>query len=218
MSRAIAETRVIPRRLGPASAGIRLTPEEFDSCPPESWQDGYRYELIGGFLVVTPIAGPAEADPNDELGYLLRRYAEDEPGRSLLDATLPERHVAGNSNRRRADRVIWVGLGRTPNEQADVPAIVIEFVSGRRRDAVRDYQEKRDEYLAAGVLEYWVIDRFRRTLTVYRPGPQGPVATVIGETQTYESPLLPGFVLPLGRLLARADDWSRRRRKPQPPG
>lgn len=209
MSHAIARSRVIPRRLGPGNAGIQLTPEEFDAYPAERLRKGHRYELIGGILVVSPIAGPAEADPNDELGYLLRRYAETEPGRNLLNATLPERHVAGNSNRRRADRVVWVGLGRTPDERVDVPAIVVEFVSARRRDALRDYQEKRAEYLAAGVQEYWIIDRFRRTLTIHRPNPPGPAETIIAEGQTYESPLLPGFILPLDRLLARADEWSR---------
>ena len=35
----------------------------------------------------------------------------------------------------------------------------------------------------------------------------------IPEDQTYETPLLPGFVLPLKRLLASADRWAKRRRK-----
>ena len=55
------------------------------------------------------------------------------------------------TNRRRADRVIWTGLGRVPDPEKDIPSIVVEFVSKRRRDALRDYEAKRDEYLAAGV-------------------------------------------------------------------
>ncbi|MGO9467145.1 MAG: hypothetical protein ACLQVF_23630 [Isosphaeraceae bacterium] len=58
--------------------------------------------------------------------------------------------------------------------------------------------------------EYWIIDRFRRTMTVFRRNPpvSGPesVAT-IAESQTYRTDLLPGFELPLGRLLAVADRW-----------
>ena len=44
-----------------------------------------------------------------------------------------------------------------------------------------------------------------KTLSViyYRSG--GAEERVILENQTYESPLLPGFVLPLARLLAAAD-------------
>src|SRR5262249_50543133 len=100
-------------------------------------------------------------------------------------------------------------LGRTPDEAKDIPSIVVEFVSKRRRDAVRDYEAKRDEYLAAGVREYWVIDRFRRLMTVYRRGVAGPTCDIVTESQTYRTDLLPGFVLPLSRVLAKADQWKR---------
>ena len=64
--------------------------------------------------------------------------------------------------------MIWAGLGRAPNPRKDVPTIVVEFVSEGKRNRVRDYREKRAEYLAAGVREYWIIDRFRRTQTICR--------------------------------------------------
>jgi len=211
-------------RIGPQSAGNRMTVEEFDALPPSRFVKGYRYEVIRGVLVVTPPAGDAEADPNDELGRLLRNYIESSSKQEDFGLTMPERTVPGTPNRRRCDRAIWVGLGRLPDTTQDVPAIVIEFVSSRRRDAVRDYEEKRDEYLAAGVKEYWIIDRFRRVMTVYRKGLAGPTYDIVTETQSYETGLLPGFVLPLSRLLAKADDWTRARRqrrdnktKPTPP-
>ncbi|HEX4591741.1 MAG TPA: Uma2 family endonuclease, partial [Gemmataceae bacterium] len=83
-------------------------------------------------------------------------------------------------------------------------------VSGDRRDRQRDYVDKRQEYIAAGVQEYWIIDRFRRTLTVVRPGPSGPQDQLIAEGSTYATPLLPGFELPLAKLLAVADRWAER--------
>ena len=61
------------------------------------------------------------------------------------------------------DRVIWVGLGRVPDTARDVPGIVVEFVSRRRRDRERDYEQKRHQYLDLGVKEYWIIDLFQRT-------------------------------------------------------
>ncbi len=104
--------------------------------------------------------------------------------------------------------MIWAGLGRRPDPRADIPTIVIEFVSESRRDWLRDYVEKRAEYLDAGVAEYWIVDRFRRTLTVYRRPPAEPVEIVVPESGTYRTDLLPGFELPLARLLAVADRWN----------
>jgi Uma2 family endonuclease len=212
---AATETRRRNRapRIGPQSAGLRMTVEEFDALPPSRFVKGYRYEVIRGVLVVSPPVNIGEANPNDDLGYLLRTYQETSPRGKALDLTVPERNVPGTPNRRRCDRAVWAGLGHFPDVDQDIPAIVIEFVSRRRRDALRDYEEKRDEYLAAGVKEYWIIDRFRRVMTVYRKGLAGPTYDIVTETQSYETGLLPGFVLPLSRLLAKADDWTRARRQ-----
>ncbi len=195
-------------KLGLASAGMLMTPEEFDAVTRHD--ERYRYELIKGVLVVTRLPTEAESDPNDELGAMLRNYQVTHPQGRALDLTLPERYVYVPDGRRRADRVIWVGIGRLPDPARDVPAIVVEFVSRARRDRNRDYEEKRRQYLELGVTEYWIIDRFRRTMTVFRRNPpvSGPesVATIT-ESQTYRTDLLPGFELPLGRLLAVADRW-----------
>jgi Uma2 family endonuclease len=144
---------------------------------------------------------------NDELGAMLRQYQREHPQGTALDETLPERYVRTSAGRRRADRVIWVGLGRTPDPAADVPAIVAEFVSASRRDRRRDYEAKRGEYRESSVVEYWIVDRFRRIMTVYRDPAAGPGEVVVTEQETYQTPLLPGFELPLARLLAAADRW-----------
>jgi Uma2 family endonuclease len=104
--------------------------------------------------------------------------------------------------------VIWAGLGRLPRPKVDVPTIAVEFVSAGKRNWLRDYEEKRDEYMALGVREYWVIDRFRRTLTVFRKARRKWQKLVIREGETYQTPLLPGFELPLAELLAVADQWK----------
>ena len=150
---------------------------------------------------MNPIPSLLESNPNDELGFLLRLYQHQHPQGAALDLSVPERYVRTKSSRRRADRVIWAGLGRWPDEKLDVPTIVVEFVSRGKRNWQRDYIEKRAEYLAAGVLEYWIIDRFRRMMTVYAGSPAGPTERVVAETETYTTPLLPGFELTLARLL-----------------
>jgi Uma2 family endonuclease len=209
-------------KLGRWSNGMLMTPEEFDAV---SDSDGrFIYELIHGVLIVSPPPAETERDPNEELAFLLRDHRYNHPQGSVLDKTLSEQYVYLQDSRRRADRVIWCGLGRIPNPRTDVPSIVVEFVSKRHRDRVRDYQEKRREYLAIGVQEYWVIDRFDRVMTVFKNIPGEPVEVVVKAGETYRTPLLPGFELPLARLLKVADDWAtpaarRKRRsgdKPRP--
>jgi Uma2 family endonuclease len=175
-----------------------MTPEESDATPASDWEEGYRDEIVGGVLVATPIPPEAEADPSGELEYLLRRrYKDEQPQGSALDGTMAGRTIR-TANRRRADRVLWAGLGRTPDPRADVPKIVVEFVSGRERD----HAEKRREYPKAGAREDWGIDRFRRVMTVFRPGAEDLVVPAEGVDRT---DLLPGFELPPARLIAVAD-------------
>jgi Uma2 family endonuclease len=197
---------VSPPKLGPASAGVPMTPEEFDAV--DEWDENYRYELIHGVLVVSPLPLEQEADPNDDLGYLLRHYRRNHPQGSALDKTLPERFVRTQTSRRRADRVIWAGLGRRPDPKLDVPTIVAEFVSEGKRNYKRDYEEKRREYREIGVIEYWIIDRFQRTMSVFSNQPGVAPTRVVAATETYQTPLLPGFELPLATLLAAADEWE----------
>ncbi len=128
-----------------------------------------------------------------------------------MDLTLHEETIECKQIRRRVDRAIWAGLGRDP-EEGEAPTIVAEFVSRGKVNQDRDYIAKRAEYREIGVREYWIIDRFRRTLTVYTFSGESDQVRVISENQTYESPLLPGFELPLGLLLKLADRWSKKRR------
>src|SRR5436309_403189 len=159
MAAIITRAQVAP--FGPDSNGILMPPQEFDDADFEA---GWRYELINGVLIVTPLPLQNETDPNEELGYLLRQYRDTHPKGQALDYTAAERNVRTGDNRRRADRVVWAGLGRLPR-RGETPTIVVEFVSRRKRDQRRDYLVKREEYLGVGLKEYWIIDRFSHSMT-----------------------------------------------------
>lgn len=189
--------------LGPELAGSLLTAEEFDAA--EDADELYDYQLIQGVLVVTPPPSAGERSQNDLLGHWLRDYGDHHPLGAALNYTLTEHTVVTAGNRRRADRVIWAGLGRLPNVRRDLPTIVVEFVSAGRRSHQRDYETKRDEYGEAGIAEYWVIDRFRRQMTVFRHPDADTPKLIVHEGDIYRPPLLPGFELPVSRLLAEAD-------------
>jgi Uma2 family endonuclease len=202
-----------PKRLKPEfkfgieSNGILMTPQEFDEADPEDFDELWDYELINGVLVVSPIPLEQEADPNEELGHILRSYKETHPLGAALDKTLAERYVKTGRNRRKADRVIWAGLGRLPRRW-ETPTIVVEFVSSRKRDRERDYEAKREEYRKAKVQEYWIIDRFEKIMTVHILDNGGYRKKVVTAKQTYRPKLLPGFEVPLAKLFALADAWD----------
>jgi Uma2 family endonuclease len=187
--------------LGPGLAGTLMSPDEFDAV--DEYDEDYRYELIHGVLVVNPVPLPQETGPNEMLGHLLLKHREEHPQGSALDYTLLEQYVRTLDSRRRADRLIWTGLGRAPKVKRDLPTIAVEFVSKAKRDRRRDYVEKRDEYLALGIAEYWVVDRFRRILTVFQAGQP---ELVVPDGDSYRTPRLPGFELPIARLFAVADE------------
>jgi Uma2 family endonuclease len=212
-----AAPKVRRLRLGPQSAGMLLTRKEFDRARGE---EGWRYELIKGVLVVSPTPSRNERTPNDRLGQWLWNYRDQHPQGSSLDSTVPEEEIQTRKNRRRMDRAIWAGLGRLP-EEGEAPTIVVEFVSEGKVNQERDYVAKRAEYREIGVNAYWVVDRFRRSLTVYVFSGEKDEEHLIPEGQKYAPPQLPGFELDVARLLSFADLWAKKRRtrrKPNPPG
>ena len=125
-----------------------------------------------------------------------------------MSGTTPEHTLETSAGLRAADRVVWTGLDRLPDPEIDVPSIIIEFVSKRSRDRQRDYIDKRDEYLAIGVKEYWIIDRFQRQVVVYTPTGESKLPP----ESVYTTQLLPGFELAVSRILDIADRY----RQPRP--
>jgi Uma2 family endonuclease len=194
---------------GPRDAGALMTLDEFEAA---DFERDHRYELIHGVLIVTPPALEEERDANEELGRWLRNYQESHPQGKSLNLTLPEQNVRTTFQNRRCDRVIWAGLERRPRSRGpvgrrDVPTIIVEFCSSRAADQRRDYEEKKNEYRDIGVREYWIVDRFRRLLTVYHRRGARWATRAIHEAETYRTLLLPGFELPLAKLLAVSDQY-----------
>src|SRR6202035_267470 len=78
-----------------------------------------------------------------------------------------------------------------------LPELVIEVVSLSSQQ--RDYVEKREEYLALGIKEYWIIDADRQEMLALRRVRGKWKGTVVTRGEKYETPLLPGFSLDLDR-------------------
>ena len=73
------------------------------------------------------------------------------------------------------------------------PELVIEVLSPGKKNEQRDRESKLKLYSVQGVLEYWIVDRFNRTVEVYRreQATLKLAATLYQDELT--SPILPGF-------------------------
>jgi Uma2 family endonuclease len=199
-----------PAPYGPRDAGVPMSLEEFEEA---DFERGWRYEIIRGLLVVSPAPLEEERDGNEQLGHMLRTYREQHPQGRALNLTLPEHDIRTATQIRRCDRAIWAGLRRRPRTRGrpalrDVPSVAVDFPSSRPADQRRDYVEKQQEYRDLGILEYWIIDRFARSMTVFYWRGRRWVKRVLGERATYRTPLLPGFELPMAKLFALMDEYA----------
>ena len=170
------------------------------------------YELTREKLINESMRPPLDRGPNELFARLLWHYQLVHPEGWRLDATVGKRQLRLDGNRRRADRLIWAGVGRPVDHDRDVPAIVVEFILSEPRDRERHHTRKCREFFDAGVREFWLLDRFARELLVVRDdGAAGLNEVIVPEDGTYETALLPGFVLPVGPMATLANAWKNAR-------
>lgn len=167
--------------------------------------EGRIYELERGVIVVVDVPGvPHERIARfifDELAI----YSRANPGQINL--------VSGGTGgvlrtwklqtERHPDLMVYLNPPPTEAEQAWdewTPDIVVEVVSPSSRQ--RDYTTKADDYLAAGVRQYWLIDPQARSATLHlRRGDMWRKERLTARG-TIRTALLPGFVLPLRQVFA----------------
>ena len=184
-------------RIGPANNGRTMTLEEFKEAEEEQ---GFRYELARGVLEVTEV-------PNDPHGVVVSNaydvislYRRDHPGVIL-------RYGGGSEFRFWLPQMI---SGRNPDlgvvlvgapkdwRGRRMPALAAQVVS--RGSVQRDYEIKREEYLAYGLLEYWIIDPFKQIVTVLSRRGDSWAEAVFRDDQVIGSFVLPGLVTTVADL------------------
>ena len=160
--------------------------------------DGNRYELFDGTLVVTP--SPA-APHQGAIALLLRQlvsYLELHPIATVLtspaDLRLDGRQVA------QPDIFVLPGraLPRTW-EAAPLPVLAIEVLSPST--ARYDRAFKRRYYQRAGVPEFWVVDPDARLVERWRPGDERP-ELLDGDITWQPAADLPPLVVDLQAMFA----------------
>lgn len=188
-------------KIGPKDAGRRMTLAEFEHA---EGQEGRVYELSRGVVVVVDVPNFKHLSQIIEARNQLDAFKVAHPEQiyCILGGMECKVLLADLQSERHPDLAIFK---RPPDNLEDlwstwIPEIIIEVVS--LGSEVRDYVEKREEYFAFGVKEYWIFDAAKNQLLVLRRarGQWQEITTRPGET--YETKLLPGFVLDCGKVLA----------------
>lgn len=195
-------------RIGPEDHGRRMTLAEFDQAEV---REGHVYELGRGVIVVSGVPNPRHFRQFNSIRMQLAAYQLAHPARLYAVAGGGECKVlvTGLESERHPDIAVY----RQPppeDEQevwsAWVPELVIEIVSPGSEQ--RDYEEKREEYLRFGVMEYWVVDEARGEVLALRRLGGAWRERVVRPPQRVESHVLRGFALDVEAVFAAAREAS----------
>ncbi len=197
----------ITRRVGPSDHGQHLTLDEFIKA---DFEEGWLYELARGMVVVTEVPEVFHGRIVSRLAELLERYERDggrvmkyRAGRAACAIRLP-----GMQSSRHPDQAVYF----LPPPEIDqpwarwIPDLVVEVVGAGSE--VRDYNEKREEYLRVGVKEYWILDPRPRILLVQQRFSDVWHDILIPADGVYQTHRLPGLEVRPGILLGATEGIS----------
>lgn len=164
--------------------------------------DGRRYEIVAGELLVTPSPRPVHQRVVARLGRLLSEHFDERRRGEVFFS--PIDLVLTNHDVLQPDLVV-VDDRRQISERGieGPPLLVVEVLSGRTADRDRGLKARR--YAALGVRHYWLVDPGARRLQCYRlaRGSFEKSGEAEGDA-TLPVPGLDGLDLPLAVLWAES--------------
>jgi Uma2 family endonuclease len=193
----------LTRRIGPADQGQRMTLDEFIEA---DFEEGWLYELARGVIDVTEVPLPHHGRIVERLTEMFVSFKLRHPGIINYRAGGGECRIRlpGMQSDRHPDQALYLDpQPQGPRPWARwVPFLVAEVVSEGGEE--RDYVEKREEYLRAGVTEYWIVDPAGRRLLVHQRAGDVWEEVVVAPGAVYHSPFLPGLAVDPAELLGPA--------------
>jgi Uma2 family endonuclease len=176
-----------------------LTAEEFEALP----DDGKRYELIDGELREMPQLTMWQGEVEANLAMRLHACVQ---GSALGCVSIGKVAfiVRRNLDRVRAADIAFICQARVPPLEARqhilevIPDLMVEILS--KRDTIEEISDKIDDWLGAGVQMLWIVDPFRRTVTIYQPGCDPMLLGAHGVLEG--DPVIPGFRCPVTEIFA----------------
>ena len=125
--------------------------------------DGNRYEVLDGALVMTPPPGTSHQNAVGELFVLIRQAAR---ARSLRTFVAPVAWRIGPGQVPEPDLLVVAPEAVTERAVTAPPVLVVEVLSPGNRG--RDLSEKRRIYADGGAAWYWIVDPAVPSVTVLR--------------------------------------------------
>ena len=191
---------------------VQIKKLTFDEYLSYSDNTDKRYELIDGEL----IALPPESEPNNFIANYLFFYLASS---GLVPLRLIKTHNcevqvavlrSGDAANRYPDLIILEPehIPLTANRLTITfdmlpPLLVVEVVSPGRVGMERDYNRKRAQYAARGIVEYWVINPIQQVVTVLRlEDGQYIEFGVFRDGEAMISPMFPQLSLTVQQILS----------------
>jgi Uma2 family endonuclease len=182
------------------------TIEDLDLCP----DDGNRYELIGGRILVSRAPRVAHQLIIQNILKAFFNYLDQSPLGTVVsgagaifskyDAVIPD--------------IVFVVRERwgelvTGGKLTGPPDLIVEVLSAGAENKRRDRSIKRRLYSTYGVKEYWIVDPERRSVEVYRlAGKILNLAATLMDEEELTSPLLPSFQVRVSNIFDYPPDHN----------
>jgi Uma2 family endonuclease len=189
--------------IGPLDHGRAMSYDEFLEADVEP---GWLYELGGGIVDVVEVPGPGHGMLVHRLARLFILHDLAYPGVIRYRASGGECRLRFPflQSDRHPDQAVYLDpkpKGKRIWERW-IPHVVVEIVSPGGDD--RDYVQKREEYLRAGIREYWILDPRRQAMLVLRNLGESWAEIPLGPGDVYRPEVLPGLEVNVSELLAPA--------------
>ena len=178
------------------ASGVRYTVRDYMAMP----DDGLRYELIDGELLLMPTPTTNHQRVAFRLAFLLEWFMSTNPIGEVfiapLDVVLSEEVVLQPD-------IMFISTERSHiignrNVQG-APDLVIEVLSPSTER--RDREQKSDKYFTFGVREYWIVDLAVQTIEVLIGGSESfELSGKYGPGSTFESATFAGLQIDVGSV------------------
>ncbi|WP_163570295.1 Uma2 family endonuclease [Fodinicola feengrottensis] len=180
------------------TSGRAFTVRDLEAMP----DDGHRYELIDGTLIVSPAPGWRHQTVAGELFVVLRAARPD----GFVVVAAPFAVQPSDSTELQPDVLVGRFDDFTEKNLPVAPLLVVEVLSPST--ALNDLNYKKAAYARMGVASYWVIDPVSVTLTVFELTSEGAyelLAKVSGDEIFQADKPYPVTVVPRALLGQLAD-------------